>query len=80
MPAPPVALAAIALAPLHHRGRFAEACAALDLGVLTPDQAIGMFRVMLDQTPVEHFMLMLPPAEFRQYADVFAKEAMPAFR
>jgi alkanesulfonate monooxygenase SsuD/methylene tetrahydromethanopterin reductase-like flavin-dependent oxidoreductase (luciferase family) len=54
------------------------------LSILTPAQAIAMFEGMRAKAPVEHFMMMLPPglppAEFRQYADVFAKEVMPAFR
>ena len=54
------------------------------LSILTPEQAIEAFRKMLEKAPVEHFMMMLPPGlppeKFRQYADVFAKDVMPAFR
>jgi len=54
------------------------------LSILTPDEAIASFRAMLAKAPVEHFMMMLPPglppAEFRQYAEVFATEVLPAFR
>jgi hypothetical protein len=54
------------------------------LRILTPSQAIDMFNKMLSQAPVEHFMMMLPPglppAKFTEYAEVFAKEVIPAFR
>jgi alkanesulfonate monooxygenase SsuD/methylene tetrahydromethanopterin reductase-like flavin-dependent oxidoreductase (luciferase family) len=54
------------------------------LKILTPGQAIDMFKTMLAKVPVEHFMMMLPPglapAKFREYAEVFAKEVIPAFR
>jgi hypothetical protein len=48
-----------------------------------PGQAIDMFNNMLARTPVEHFMMMLPPglepAKFASYAEVFAKEVLPEF-
>jgi alkanesulfonate monooxygenase SsuD/methylene tetrahydromethanopterin reductase-like flavin-dependent oxidoreductase (luciferase family) len=54
------------------------------LSIRTPGQAIDLFNRMLSKAPVEHFMMMLPPglppAKFIQYADVFAKEVIPAFR
>jgi alkanesulfonate monooxygenase SsuD/methylene tetrahydromethanopterin reductase-like flavin-dependent oxidoreductase (luciferase family) len=54
------------------------------LSILTPAQAIEMFNKMLQKAPVEHFMMMLPPglpaAKFREYAQVFAQEVIPAFR
>lgn len=54
------------------------------LNILTPNQAIEMFNKMLAKAPVEHFMMMLPPglptAKFAPYAEVFAKEVIPAFR
>src|SRR3546814_1716229 len=54
------------------------------LSILTPAQAIDMFRKMLSKTPVEHFMMMFPPglptAQFMNYAELFANEVMPAFR
>jgi len=54
------------------------------LSILTPSQAIQMFTEMLSKSPVEHFMMMLPPgfppAKFTEYAQVFAKEVIPAFR
>jgi alkanesulfonate monooxygenase SsuD/methylene tetrahydromethanopterin reductase-like flavin-dependent oxidoreductase (luciferase family) len=54
------------------------------LNILTPSQAIEMFKTMLSKTPVEHFMMMappgLPPSKFVEYAEVFAKEVIPAFR
>jgi alkanesulfonate monooxygenase SsuD/methylene tetrahydromethanopterin reductase-like flavin-dependent oxidoreductase (luciferase family) len=54
------------------------------LNILTPSQAIEMFNEMLARTPVEHFMLMVPPglprSKFIEYAEVFAKTVIPAFR
>lgn len=53
------------------------------LRILTPGQAIDMFNEMLAKAPVEHFMMMLPagiaPSKFAPYAEVFAREVMPAF-
>jgi len=53
------------------------------LSILTPSQAIDMFNKMLSKAPVEHFMMMLPPglppSKFKPYAEVFAKEVIPAF-
>lgn len=52
--------------------------------ILTPSQAIEMFNRMLSKAPVEHFMMMapagLPASKFAGYAEVFAKEVIPAFR
>jgi len=54
------------------------------LRILTPDQAIDMLNAMRAKAPVEHFMMMYPPglspARFAPYAEVFAKEVIPAFR
>ena len=54
------------------------------LRILTPAQAIDMFKQMLAKAPVEHFMMMSPPglpaAKFSEYAQVFATEVIPAFR
>ena len=54
------------------------------LRILTPGEAIEMLNRMLAKAPVEHFMMMLPPglspAKFAAYAEVFAKEVIPAFR
>jgi alkanesulfonate monooxygenase SsuD/methylene tetrahydromethanopterin reductase-like flavin-dependent oxidoreductase (luciferase family) len=54
------------------------------LKILTPSQAIDMFNGMLAKAPIEHFMMMAPPglapAKFAPYAEVFAKEVIPAFR
>jgi alkanesulfonate monooxygenase SsuD/methylene tetrahydromethanopterin reductase-like flavin-dependent oxidoreductase (luciferase family) len=54
------------------------------LKIVTPGQAIDMFNAMLAKAPVEHFMMMappgLPPARLAEYAEVFAKEVIPAFR
>ena len=53
------------------------------LNILTPAQAIDSFRAMRAKAPVEHFMMMLPPglppSRFVKYAEVFAREVMPAF-
>jgi alkanesulfonate monooxygenase SsuD/methylene tetrahydromethanopterin reductase-like flavin-dependent oxidoreductase (luciferase family) len=54
------------------------------LQVLTPTEAIALFNGMLAKAPVEHFTMMLPPglppAQFEPYAEVFAREVIPAFR
>jgi hypothetical protein len=54
------------------------------LTILTPGLAIDMFNKMLAKAPVDHFMMMLPPgmppANFTKYAELFAKEVIPAFR
>lgn len=54
------------------------------LQVLTPAEAIALFADMRAKAPVEHFMMMLPPglppAQFQPYAEVFAREVIPAFR
>ena len=54
------------------------------LKILTPSQAIEMFEAMRARAPVEHFMMMAPPGmpreKFAEYAQVFAKEVIPAFR
>jgi hypothetical protein len=51
---------------------------------LTPGEAIDMLNEMCAKAPVEHFMLMLPPgiapSKFAPYAELFAREVMPAFR
>ncbi len=54
------------------------------LQVLTPAEAIALFNAMRAKAPVEHFIMMLPPglppAQFKPYAEVFAREVIPAFR
>ena len=54
------------------------------LEILTPGQAIDKFKAMQERISVEHFMMMLPPglpaASFLKYAEVFAREVLPAFR
>jgi alkanesulfonate monooxygenase SsuD/methylene tetrahydromethanopterin reductase-like flavin-dependent oxidoreductase (luciferase family) len=54
------------------------------LQIFTPGQAIDMFNTMRARTPVEHFVMMPPPglalSRFAEYADVFAKEVIPALR
>jgi alkanesulfonate monooxygenase SsuD/methylene tetrahydromethanopterin reductase-like flavin-dependent oxidoreductase (luciferase family) len=53
------------------------------LRILTPSQAIEAFNIMLAKTPVEHLILMKPPGipteKFAPYAELFAKEVIPAF-
>jgi alkanesulfonate monooxygenase SsuD/methylene tetrahydromethanopterin reductase-like flavin-dependent oxidoreductase (luciferase family) len=54
------------------------------LQILTPDKAVEHFKAMQARIPVEHFMMMAPPGlpaeRFVHYAEVFAKEVLPAFR
>lgn len=54
------------------------------LRILTPGQAIDMLMRMQAKAPVEHFMMMKPPglpvAKLIEYADLVAKEVIPAFR
>jgi alkanesulfonate monooxygenase SsuD/methylene tetrahydromethanopterin reductase-like flavin-dependent oxidoreductase (luciferase family) len=54
------------------------------LQIWTPEQAIEKLRAMQARIPVEHFMMMLPAGlpqdRFRDYAQLFADEVMPAFR
>ena len=55
------------------------------LQILTPGQAVDRFRRMKERMPaLEHLMLMLPPglppASFKPYAELFAREVIPAFR
>ena len=53
--------------------------------ILTPKQAIAHFEDMLARCPaLEHFMMFvpagMPPKQFAPYAELFAKEVMPAFQ
>jgi alkanesulfonate monooxygenase SsuD/methylene tetrahydromethanopterin reductase-like flavin-dependent oxidoreductase (luciferase family) len=52
--------------------------------VLTPDEAIAMFRELQAKVPLDHYMMMMPPGlpadRFVHYAETFANEVMPAFR
>jgi alkanesulfonate monooxygenase SsuD/methylene tetrahydromethanopterin reductase-like flavin-dependent oxidoreductase (luciferase family) len=54
------------------------------LQVLTPAQAVDLFRAMRAKTPVEHVTIAVPPgiplAKYAPYAELFAKEVIPAFR
>jgi alkanesulfonate monooxygenase SsuD/methylene tetrahydromethanopterin reductase-like flavin-dependent oxidoreductase (luciferase family) len=54
------------------------------LQILTPAAAIAMFRDLQAKIPLDHYIMMMPhglPAErFVHYADIFAKEVLPAFR
>lgn len=53
------------------------------LDILTPEAAVERFSKLRDQHAVEHITMMLPPglppAKFMPYADLFAKEVIPAF-
>lgn len=54
------------------------------LQILTPDEAIATFRAMKSRMPhLDHIMLMRPPGlaadRFVHYADIFAREVLPAF-
>lgn len=53
------------------------------LQILTPEHAIARFKAMQARINVEHIMMMLPPglppARFKPYAELFAKEVIPAF-
>lgn len=54
------------------------------LQILTPDAAIAMFADLQARIPIDHYMMMMPPGlpaeRFVHYADIFAKEVLPAFR
>lgn len=54
------------------------------LQIYTPHQAIAYFKSMREKTPVEHATIMVPPGlplgKFAPYAEVFAREVLPAFR
>jgi alkanesulfonate monooxygenase SsuD/methylene tetrahydromethanopterin reductase-like flavin-dependent oxidoreductase (luciferase family) len=54
------------------------------LQILTPSRAIDRFEAMQARMPIEHVMMMmppgLPPARFIEYAELFAKEVIPAFQ
>ena len=51
--------------------------------VLTPDQAIAMFKGLQSRMPLDHYMMMKPPGlpedRFLHYAEVFARHVIPAF-
>ena len=53
------------------------------LRIVTPAQAVTLFKEMQSRIPVEHVTLMAPPglpgAKFVEYAEVFANEVMPHF-
>lgn len=54
------------------------------LQVMTPEGAIAMFRDLQSRMPLDHYMMMMPPglpaARFVDYAQLFAREVIPAFR
>lgn len=54
------------------------------LQILTPQAAIAHFKAMQARIPVEHIMMAVPPGlpvdQFKPYAEVFAREVLPAFR
>jgi alkanesulfonate monooxygenase SsuD/methylene tetrahydromethanopterin reductase-like flavin-dependent oxidoreductase (luciferase family) len=51
--------------------------------VLSPGEAIDLFRSMQERAPVEHILLGIPPGlpseQFKPYAELFAREVIPAF-
>lgn len=51
--------------------------------VLSPGEAVDLFRGMMDRAPVDHIMLGIPPGvpseQFKPYAELFAREVIPAF-
>ena len=53
------------------------------LRIYTPAQAIALFKDMQAKAPVEHIMMTLPPGlpavKLQPYAELFAREVMPAF-
>jgi alkanesulfonate monooxygenase SsuD/methylene tetrahydromethanopterin reductase-like flavin-dependent oxidoreductase (luciferase family) len=53
------------------------------LQIWTPEEAVAKFKAMQARIPVEHYMLMLPPGippeQFKPYAELFAREVIPAF-
>ncbi len=53
------------------------------LQIMTPEDAIAMFRRLQQEMPLDHYMMMLPPGlptdRFVEYAELFAKEVIPAF-
>jgi alkanesulfonate monooxygenase SsuD/methylene tetrahydromethanopterin reductase-like flavin-dependent oxidoreductase (luciferase family) len=52
--------------------------------IMTPSQAIVKLEKLHARAPIEHFAMMaptgLPLSKFAEYAEVFAKEVIPAFR
>ena len=52
--------------------------------IMTPSQAIAKLEKLHARAPIEHFAMMaptgLPLSKFAEYAEVFAKEVIPAFR
>jgi hypothetical protein len=54
------------------------------LQIWTPEQAIDKFQAMQSRISIEHFMMMMPPGlpqgRFREYAQLFADQVLPAFR
>lgn len=51
--------------------------------VLSPGEAIDLFQGMQQRAPVNHIMLGIPPGlpteRFKPYAELFAREVIPAF-
>ena len=52
--------------------------------IMTPSQAIAKLKRLRARAPIEHFAMMaptgLPLSKFAEYAEIFAKEVIPAFR
>ena len=65
-------------------GSYATKPASGIMQVLTPDEAIAYFKRLQDKAPVEHFTMMMPPGlpaeRFLEYAGIFARDVIPAFR
>lgn len=53
------------------------------LKIMTPDDAIAMYREMQSQMPLDHVSMMMPPGipaeRFVHYAQLFADKVLPAF-
>jgi hypothetical protein len=53
------------------------------LKVLTPEDAIALFRSKLDAAPMEGYCMQVPAgyplARLAEYADLFARRVLPAF-
>src|SRR5262249_44523900 len=53
------------------------------LQIMTPSAAIAMLKAKQKRMPLDHVMMMMPPglpaSRFIEYAQLFAKEVMPAF-
>jgi hypothetical protein len=52
--------------------------------ILTPEQTVARLKGMLERAPLEHYIMPVPPGvpleRFREHAELFASEVMPAFQ